>query len=312
VKKPQWWSSRKKYFHHNEVFREIIFYVVTFLITLYFSTSLSSEKKPALRDFILGGFVTLFNYLWTKINQIKKNINDRFYVIERLLSKDYKKYDSGLIAKFIRLTKDAQEIYSLDRSTPDIWYLNDNWMAFLCFEELLIRKKNIQGYRLFIWEEKCYGMPRYQQFLLLNVCAGINTYIVPLEILSKNMDNFKSSLDEDNKRFFDKFDGGLDQWSKEISENPDGIEFLLTVSEKRDLDGDVKSQNAQNSIICEQAMSDNEKKVYKLFFDWIKIKFKKDNEELALLNVIDLNANFTDDWSKYINERVKKLNNLDQ
>jgi hypothetical protein len=296
--KNKWYATDIAFFFYGTI--------VGLIISGIDSSCNFSLNNISVFETILSGF---FGFIAFQIrqNQCLRSYMDAWFKNLRRISEDpYREYERDTIIKFLKIIITAQTVYSVDRNNPDTWFLNDNYIAFLCLEEALITRNDLQGHRMFIWKEESYYQSRYQQLLLLNVYAGINTYIVPLEFLQRKKTEFIEFLDSKQlklKQQMDQHGYFKNEWINALLNNSDGEEFLLCEQDGNIVDGigKVKTDSVQ-----ERSLEPCERKVYKLFFDWIR-SAKDNGKEIALLEQISPDPDFPTNWRNQIDNKIKTL-----
>ena len=257
-------------------------------------------------EVILSGFFGFITFQIRHNHSFKSYMDSWFRNLRRISEDPYKEYERETIINFLKMIINAETVYTVDRNNPDTWFLNDNYIAFLCLEEELIRENSLQGNRLFIWKEECYYQSRYQQLLLLNVYAGIKTYIAPIEFLQKKKNDYLSFLnskDPNLKEQMDNFSHFKNEWINMLFREPDGEEFLLCERNGSLNDGIGKEKS---NVITERHLELCERISYKLFFDWIR-SIKENGKEVALLVPISPDVDFPTHWKTQIENKIRTL-----
>jgi hypothetical protein len=266
-------------------------------------------KNISLLDTILSGF---FGFVVFQINHnrmLRSDLNRWFKSLRRISEDPYREYDRDTITRFLQLVSHTSVVYSVDRNNPDTWFLNDNYIAFLCLEEALIRNEQLRAYRMFIWKEECFRQSRYQQLLLLNVYAGVNTYIVPLEFLQRKRGDFLGFLTTKNRNIIENLNRQSPyerRWVDMLLSNPDGEEFLLC-EQNGTLSGIGK---VKIDSVKERNLQPVERECYKFFFEWIQSITDENGNEIFLLNPMRPDPDFPTYWREQIEEKLNKIRGL--
>lgn len=292
--------------------------IVGFLVFFIFGGFGRNEQQKIIWDiqnlnpweYVMGLFV---GYAFGQIfydhffKKTLKDFLDLWFRNLRSTRHSYHDYNPETISKFLNLVVGANEVYSIDRNDPDAWFFNDNYITFLSLQEALVRDKNTDIHRLFIWRRENFFQSRYQQLLILNVYAGIKTYIVPYEFLEDRVAKFSpwlnskgnASLIEGVNREHPK----KAEWLKYIFGDPDGEEFLLCFYNGGDSRGIGK---VKDNHVKDRELTPIEREGYKLFFDWFLEITTSNGQFFSQVHKIDPNHDFLSKWKKQLEGIINK------
>jgi len=261
------------------------------------------KKFSFLEGTIINGIIVFLIYIFRENLRIKADFTN---TLERNIAKlrripdPYERFSSETLRKFIEITGKSKSIWTIDRTNPDAWFLNENLLCFLTIQSDIIRKRGLQAHRIFIAQSDDYKKERYKQLLILNVYLGIDTYLIPKNWVTQKTKEIAEFLNNQHANLVndDNFRIQNEQGSDWINYLCLYEEFLLYVdSSTNGLDGIAKVERVPYQI-QHRDLFPIEESVYFNFLKKLIELTKKDNKILSKLDFVDIETIDEEWWKK--------------
>lgn len=287
----------------------LLFFVLEFLLPRIF--------KDLLQTTVINGIISALYYIYRENTRIKSDFNETLkenIANLRRIPDPYEEFSSETLREFIEITAKSKKMWTIDRTNPDAWFLNENLICFLTIQSDRIRRGELEAHRIFIVDNDSYKKERYKQLLILNVYLGICVYLIPKSWLLKKVSNIGDFLNQQfpdlarNEDFIIQKNYPKD-WINYLCLEE---EFLLYENSAGELDGIGKEiKRTSYEKIKSRKLFPIEEIVYKKFIDYlIHLTTDKNGSILSRLDFSKISTADETWWRQCSSHIEETINNV--